>query len=254
MRTAVAILVIVLPTLAACGGSKGSVNCSDVVHSPGGAFPKACVHEVPNGATVAFGDGGTTIVSVNGKVVTTYPPCPCTSMGTGMSTCSDRNGIAHAVGSSWTDGCMSCSCSNLGGTLSPVCTHTTCPPDASVDGRDGSGDDGASAEAHLSVDSAQCQSLITAYDTAYAAATACAVDAGGQCGTMITRPFACRCASFVNGSADSVNAAAVSWTDSGCTDFCNGACALATHAVCVADSTSPTGGRCANRDVASDPP
>jgi hypothetical protein len=51
-----------------------------------------------------------------------------------------------------------------------------------------------------------------------------------------------------------VNAAAANWIDSGCTDFCNGACALATHAVCVADSMSPTGGRCANRDVASAPP
>jgi hypothetical protein len=81
-----------LPTLAACGGSKESAgpNCSDIVFSPGGPVPKACVIEVPNGSDVTFADGGTTIVSVNGKVVATYPPCPCTGAST------DRDGSGDA--------------------------------------------------------------------------------------------------------------------------------------------------------------
>jgi hypothetical protein len=74
------IALALLPSLAACGGSK-AVNCSDVVDSPGGPVPKACVYEVPNGGSVTFSDGGTAVVSVNGKVVATYPPCPCTGAG-----------------------------------------------------------------------------------------------------------------------------------------------------------------------------
>lgn len=167
--------------------------------------------------------------------------------------------VAHPVGASWTDGCMSCSCDNLGGTPSVVCTHNTCPPDASTDDRDGSGGDATAdanlvLDAHPSIDSAQCRSLLAAYQTAYSSATECSVDAGGQCATMIDQPFACRCASFVNGSSDGVNAAAADWTKSACTDLCTGSCGLATHAECVADSTSPMGGRCADRDVAAGPP
>jgi hypothetical protein len=184
-----------------------------------------------------------------------------TPVPTGTS-CSDRSGVSHSSGVSWMDGCMSCSCGDLGdGSSSAICTHNSCPPDASTE-QDASGDlgqgDGADGpdvgDAHPSVDSGQCQSVMAAYQAAYVSATECTVAAIGQCTVMITRPFACRCASFVNGSADAVTAAATHWTNSGCTDlFCTGACALPTHAVCVADPTSSTGGRCSNREDAVKP-
>ena len=71
--------MILLALLTAAGGcnSNAAVNCSDIVFTPGGPAARACVHEVPNGATVAMGDGGVTIVTLNGKVVSSYPPCPC---------------------------------------------------------------------------------------------------------------------------------------------------------------------------------
>lgn len=44
-------------------------------------MPRACVHEVPNGAEISNdADGGAT-VRINGKVVATYPPCPCSWAG-----------------------------------------------------------------------------------------------------------------------------------------------------------------------------
>jgi hypothetical protein len=69
------VVLLLLPGLATCA-SKG-VDCSDVVFTPAGPVARDCVHQVPNGATLSTGDGGVTIVSVNGQVVATYPPCPC---------------------------------------------------------------------------------------------------------------------------------------------------------------------------------
>jgi len=47
------------------------------VFTPGGPTGRACVHEVPNGASVSIDDAGNSTVEVNGKIVATYPPCPC---------------------------------------------------------------------------------------------------------------------------------------------------------------------------------
>jgi hypothetical protein len=82
MRLSSMLVFAALSIVVGCGGGNGSAaNCSDVVDSPGGPVPKACVYAVPNGGEATFGDGGTTVVSVNGKVVATYPPCPCTGSG-----------------------------------------------------------------------------------------------------------------------------------------------------------------------------
>ena len=63
--------------LASCSSGKGGGICDDVVFTPGGPAPRACVHEVPNGATIAVDDAGTATVTVDGGVVATYPRCPC---------------------------------------------------------------------------------------------------------------------------------------------------------------------------------
>jgi hypothetical protein len=128
MRRFLTLLLTLVPALGACS-SKGD-SCSDVVLTPGGPVAKACVHQIPDGATVTTGDDGATTVWLDGKVVATYPPCPCAD----ANTCVDRNGATHSLGHPWTDGCTVCSCGDLGdGTLSPVCTHNACPPDGSAD-------------------------------------------------------------------------------------------------------------------------
>jgi hypothetical protein len=66
-------------------------------------------------------------VTVNGKVVATHPPCPCST----GATCTDQSGGSHPAGLPWTNGCQTCSCGDLGsGKLEPVCSHNACPPDA----------------------------------------------------------------------------------------------------------------------------
>ncbi len=62
--------------LAAAGCGPESPDCT-LEPTPGGPTPKACIHEVPNGATVTTQPDGTTIVTLNGTVVAMYPPCPC---------------------------------------------------------------------------------------------------------------------------------------------------------------------------------
>jgi hypothetical protein len=60
---------------------KADIDCDDLVGTPGGLVPRACVIEVPNGAVIEPKPDGTTVVSVAGKVVATYAPCPCHSGG-----------------------------------------------------------------------------------------------------------------------------------------------------------------------------
>jgi hypothetical protein len=56
----------------------------------------------------------------------------------GLPTCTDQQGVTHASGDSWMQGCASCSCGDQGGgKLVATCTHNVCPPDAS----DGPGDE-----------------------------------------------------------------------------------------------------------------
>ena len=78
MRTGITFfaLIGVVAALGACSSSGKSV-CDDTVIAPGGPVPRVCVHEVPNGAVVSHDDKGNTIVTVDGGVVATYPPCPC---------------------------------------------------------------------------------------------------------------------------------------------------------------------------------
>jgi hypothetical protein len=59
-----------------CGKTKAEA-CADVVATPGGLVPRQCVHEVPDGANITTDDRGFSTVTLNGKVVATYPPCPC---------------------------------------------------------------------------------------------------------------------------------------------------------------------------------
>ncbi len=59
----------------------GHCDPADAVITPGGPQPRECVHEVPSGASVATDPAGNTIVTLNGKVVATYPPCPCADAG-----------------------------------------------------------------------------------------------------------------------------------------------------------------------------
>ncbi|MET0284581.1 MAG: hypothetical protein ABW352_08935 [Polyangiales bacterium] len=68
--------MLLLIAAVGCGDDDG-VDCSDLVPTPGGLVPSACVHEVPDNATVEEESDGTRVVrSADGKV-RRYPPCPC---------------------------------------------------------------------------------------------------------------------------------------------------------------------------------
>ena len=70
-----ALLGIVAVT-SACNSSSKAL-CDDTVITPAGPAPRACVHEVPSGSSIGEDDAGNTIVTLDGSVVATYPPCPC---------------------------------------------------------------------------------------------------------------------------------------------------------------------------------
>jgi hypothetical protein len=76
-------LVLALLWVAGCGKTKAE-SCADVVPTPAGAVARECVHEVPNGAAVHVEDDGSTTVTLDGKVIATYPPCPCAGDGGGQ--------------------------------------------------------------------------------------------------------------------------------------------------------------------------
>ena len=71
-------LAAALLSLGGCGptAEDAEPDCT-LVPTPGGLFPKACVIEVPNGASVTSAQDGTIVVTLNGAVIATYPPCPC---------------------------------------------------------------------------------------------------------------------------------------------------------------------------------
>jgi hypothetical protein len=74
----VASLVIAGALAGSCSSGQQAPNCQ-LVATPGGLAPSACVHEVPNGASVTTDAAGASTVTLNGIVVATYPPCPCTT-------------------------------------------------------------------------------------------------------------------------------------------------------------------------------
>ncbi len=89
--------------VAACGKTKAD-SCADVVDSPGGPVPRQCTYEVPNGASVQVDGNGNTIVTLNGNVVATYPPCPCGSGKIGLTPATvDADVDAREVGDASTD-------------------------------------------------------------------------------------------------------------------------------------------------------
>jgi hypothetical protein len=61
-------------------GSPSGVDCT-LEPTPGGLAPRACVHEVPDNATVISEPDGGFTVTVDGGVVARYPPCPCANKG-----------------------------------------------------------------------------------------------------------------------------------------------------------------------------
>jgi len=91
---------------------------------------------------------------------------------------------------------------------------------------------------------ALCESIASEYANAVMAAQACTVGAASQCQVSVRAGFFCNCTTFVNGGADGLAAIAARYTASGCTSFCNGTCVQVQSLSCLADTSSPTGGRC----------
>jgi hypothetical protein len=189
-------------------GSLVGVNCNDVVYSPGGPIARACVHEVPNGATVAETFDGTTVVTLDGKVVATYPPCPCASLG------------------------------SVGPDLDAA--PWSPPPN---DAMDGPGPADATATAP---DPVACGKLMNDFATALSAAKTCDPKASDQCQKKVTRVLQCSDACGIVVNDDDVVAAVQSkWDQSGCDaiyNTCSPGCLVSTLGACVAQADG--GGVC----------
>ncbi len=69
-------LAAALLSLGGCGPLAEGADCT-LVPTPAGLSPRACVIEVPNGAVATTAQDGTIVVTLNGVVIATYPPCPC---------------------------------------------------------------------------------------------------------------------------------------------------------------------------------
>lgn len=61
----------------ACRHGEEQVDCSDLAETPGLRVARACVHQVPNGASLEHLGDGTTVVRVAGTEVDRFAPCPC---------------------------------------------------------------------------------------------------------------------------------------------------------------------------------
>jgi len=154
----------------------------------------------------------------------------------------DLQGVARMVALGWTTcGLAALACSGSsplqelpdGGAADAP--GPDAPSDAAVDTFDAGGP----------VDrAALCESIASEYADAVMAAQACTVGAASQCQISVRAGFFCNCTTFVNGGADGLAAIAARYTASGCTSICNGTCVQAQSLSCVADTSSPTGGRC----------
>jgi hypothetical protein len=72
---------VVVVASVACRNGNGQVDCTDLVDTPGGRAVRACVHQVPNGATEEQLSDGTTVVRVAGREMDRFGPCPCGDAG-----------------------------------------------------------------------------------------------------------------------------------------------------------------------------
>jgi hypothetical protein len=145
-------------------------------------------------------------------------------------------------------GCMTCGLATLACSGSSPLQE---PPDggaADAAAVDASGPDEAAdlvLDAGSPVDrAALCEGIASEYADSVLAAQACTVGAAGQCQVSVRAGFFCNCTTFVNGGADGLAAIAAHYMASGCTSFCNGTCVQVQSLSCLADTSSPTGGRC----------
>jgi hypothetical protein len=140
-------------------------------------------------------------------------------------------------------GCCACADGDHAGDL--TCTggcYAPSPVDASVDLSVDTHADGLGRD--LSPDGAVCDSLSANYQAAVRVGQECTVGANDQCAVQVRAGFFCQCTTFVNTGADTLAAIAADYQASGCLTVCGGICAQVRALNCLADTTSPTGGRC----------
>jgi hypothetical protein len=91
---------------------------------------------------------------------------------------------------------------------------------------------------------ASCEGIQQAYADALLKAQECTVGAANQCTEQVRAGFWCYCTTFANGGTQTLTAIADQYQAAGCQSVCTGSCVQVQNLVCVADTTSSTGGRC----------
>jgi hypothetical protein len=120
----------------------GGVDCTPVA-TGGGWIGRACVHEVPSGSAISLGDGGTTFVTLGGKIIARYGACPCKAavenhigppVPLDASAAPDADQPPEDAGSAAADGgglCVHARGGRCGGNIANPCTCAsglTCSP------------------------------------------------------------------------------------------------------------------------------
>jgi len=103
---------------------------------------------------------------------------------------------------------------------------------------------GSSLQPHPDGGTGSCADIQQAYADALLKAQECTVGASDQCSVQVRASFWCQCTTFANGGAETLAAIAGQYQAAGCQSVCNGSCVQLQNLVCVADTTSATGGRC----------
>jgi hypothetical protein len=116
---------------------------------------------------------------------------------------------------------------------------------------------GSSLQPHPDGGPGSCDDIQQAYADALIKAQECTVGAAEQCSVQVWAGFWCYCTTWANGGADTLTAIASQYQAAGCQSVCNGTCVQLQSLTCLADTTSPTGGRCQvpallNLDAAND--
>ena len=103
---------------------------------------------------------------------------------------------------------------------------------------------GSSLQPHPDGGPAACGDIQQAYADALLKAQECTVGASDQCSVQVRSGFWCQCTTFANGGDQTLAAIANQYQAAGCQSVCNGSCVQLQSLVCLADTTSATGGRC----------
>jgi hypothetical protein len=115
--------------------------------------------------------------------------------------------------------------------------------DAGVAGDAGDAGDDERPDANV------CNDIADQYAAAVLVAQECNLGDLVSCAIQVRASFWCDCVTYVNGGVDTLNALVAQFQSAGCKSGCTGICLQTAPLTCLADATSPTGGRCGRSNL-----